>query len=386
MDFYETLKTELEQLQTQGQLRKLSNISSRSGKAFLGGKELLNLSSNDYLGLAARTDLREEFFAQLCTGKTPERFSMTASSSRLLTGNHPGYVALESQLGRLYNGRAALVLNSGYHANIGILPALTGSGDLILSDKLNHASIIDGIRLSEATFKRYGHLDYNQLEEILTEKRADYKQIFIISESVFSMDGDIADLPRLVEIKRRYNAVLLIDEAHAAGVFGQKGAGICEETGLIDEIDIIIGTFGKALCSAGAYAIMQPVVRDYLINKMRPLIFTTALPPVTINWTSFILEQAVTMHARRLLLQELSAKFRAAIKEKGYMTGGNSQIVPLIIGDNLATIGLAEKLRNNGFLTFPVRPPVVRPGTSRLRFSLSANMSWDELEGVLKLL
>ena len=386
MNFYESLKTELDQLQDQGQFRELRNISYRSGKAFLEGKELLNLSSNDYLGLAARADLREEFFAPLCNPQNAETFSMTASSSRLLTGNHPGYAALESQLSRLYNGRAALVVNSGYHANIGILPALTGSGDLILSDKLNHASIIDGIRLSEAAFKRYGHLDYDQLEKILAEKASSYKRIFIISESVFSMDGDIADLKRLVGIKQRYNAVLLVDEAHAAGVFGAKGCGICEETGLIDEIDIIIGTFGKALCSAGAYAIMRPVVRDYLINKMRPLIFTTALPPVTVNWTSFILSQAVTMNARRRQLQELSAKFRAAIKEKGYKTGGSSQIVPLIIGDNMKTIELAEKLRNNGFLVFPVRPPTVPQGTSRLRFSLSANMNWDELKGVLDLL
>ena len=190
MDFYETLKAELDQLQDKGQFRELRNISYRSGKAFLEGKELLNLSSNDYLGLAARTDLREDFFAPLCNGKSTETFCMTASSSRLLTGNHPGYAALESQLSRLYNGRAALVLNSGYHANIGILPALTGSDDLILSDKLNHASIIDGIRLSEATFKRYGHLDYDQLEKILAEKASSYKRIFIISESVLQTFGD----------------------------------------------------------------------------------------------------------------------------------------------------------------------------------------------------
>lgn len=386
MDFYETLKTELDQLQEKNQFRELRNISCRSGKAFLEGKELLNLSSNDYLGLAARVDLREEFFAPLCRGENSEKFGMTASSSRLLTGNFPGYAALEKQLGQLYNGRAALVLNSGYHANIGILPALAGADDLILSDKLNHASIIDGIRLSEASFKRYGHLDYAQLEKILAEKAASCKQIFIISESVFSMDGDIADLKKLVEIKQRYNAVLIIDEAHAVGVFGQKGRGVCEDLKLIDEIDIIVGTFGKALCSAGAYAIMSPVVRDYLINKMRPLIFTTALPPVTVNWSSFILSQSVIMQPRRKHLQELAAKFREAIKAKGYKTGGNSQIVPLIIGDNAETVKVAEKLRNNGFLVFPVRPPTVPQGTSRLRFSLTANMSWDEIKGALELL
>ncbi len=377
MNWLESLQTELSELRNREQYRQLREIPQNSG---------LNLSGNDYLGISANDEFREEFYQRIKLPEYSYGSLFSASSSRLLTGNHQGYTELENKLSEWYGGRAALVFNSGYHANIGILPALAGSGDIILSDKLNHASIIDGIRLSGAEFHRYPHLDYARLEKLLQENYGTQKRIFIITESVFSMDGDIADLQILTTLKQRYNAILLVDEAHAAGVFGATGAGIAEATGLIDQIDILIGTFGKALCSSGAYAIMHQSVREYLINKMRPLIFTTGLPPIVTCWTSFILDKVFGMNVQREHLQKLSKKFRNALTLAGGKTGGNSQIVPLIVGENNIAVKLAEQLRQEGYLVFPVRPPTVPPGTARLRFSLSANMSSEQLMPLTELI
>jgi 8-amino-7-oxononanoate synthase len=370
MNWLKSLQTELDELRSREQFRQLRDISTFTG---------LNLSGNDYLGIGENLVWREEFYQQLSLPENQHHSRLSASSSRLLTGNHQGYRELEDKLSQWYNGCAALVFNSGYHANLGILPALADTGDIILSDKLNHASIIDGIRLSGAEFHRYPHLNYERLEQLLKKHADGNKRIFIVTESVFSMDGDIADLQILAALKNRYNAILIVDEAHAVGVFGKTGAGIAESENLIDQVDIIIGTFGKALCSSGAYAIMHPTVREYLINKMRPLIFTTALPPIITCWSSFIVDKVREMNAERLFLQSIAREFRSALTNAGGKTGGNSQIVPLLIGDNAATVQLSEHLRSAGYLVFPVRPPTVPPGTARLRFSLSAKMSGEQL-------
>ena len=208
---------------------------------------------------------------------------MTASASRLLTGNHPAYAALERDLSELYDGRAATVFSSGYHTNVGICSAMAGKNDLFLADKLCHASLIDGMRLSGASLRRFRHLDYEHLETLLKKGSGEHRDVFIVSESVFSMDGDIADIERLVALKERYGATLIVDEAHAVGVFGERGLGVCERDGLTAEVDVLVGTFGKAWASFGAFAITDAVVRDYLINRMRPLIFTTALPPAVVK-------------------------------------------------------------------------------------------------------
>lgn len=377
MTWLETLQKELDDLRDREQFRQLRDISAFSG---------LNLSGNDYLGIAADTVWREEFYQQLQQPEFQDRTGLSASSSRLLTGNHAGYLRLEEQLSSWHGGRAALVFNSGYHANLGILPALTKPNDIILCDKLNHASIIDGIRLSDAEFHRYPHLNYSRLEELLCLHANSGKRVFIVTESVFSMDGDIADLQRLVELKEKYGAVLLVDEAHAVGVFGATGTGMAEAAGVMEQVDIIIGTFGKALGSTGAYAVMHPVLREFLINRMRPLIFTTALPPIVTAWSSFVLSRIRDMGEKRTKILRLATTFRENLAKIGAKTGGESQIIPLMVGDNLTAVRLAERCREAGYLVFAVRPPTVPPGTARLRFSLSAAMSEEQLAPLPELL
>ncbi len=373
MSLAERIKSELAALHDKDQFRVLRELKC--------GDDLLNLSSNDYLGLAAMPELREEFYQKLLACPADETYALSSSSSRLLTGNHAAYRELERALSKMYKGRAALAFNSGYHANIGILPALSSKRDLILCDKLNHASIIDGIRLADAQFKRYGHLDYAALSVLLEKNFDKYENIFIISESVFSMDGDAADLRRLVELKQKYNATLIIDEAHSVGVFGATGCGLAEEQGVLDEVDIIVGTFGKAFCSAGAYAVMDEALREYLINKMRSFIFTTALPPVVVNWSRFVLSKTAGMQKRREHLFKISAKLR-----EGLGTASGSQIVPLIVGENAAAVALSEKLRKAGLLVFAIRPPTVPAGTARLRFSLTAALTEEDIDKILTLM
>ena len=221
---YSTFEKDLTRLREKGQFRSLNTITHRSLiEADFNGTRYLNLSSNDYLGLGGNTRLLQEFLEKPSGDSLLDAFGLTSSSSRLLTGNTQAYDLLEEHLKQMYRREAACVFNSGYHANIGLLSALSGRRDLIFSDKLNHASIMDGLKLADADFLRYRHLDYDHLENLLQKHRNDYRRIFIISESVFSMDGDLADVKRLVALKEAYNAFLLIDEAHALGVFGKTG-------------------------------------------------------------------------------------------------------------------------------------------------------------------
>ncbi|PXY01917.1 8-amino-7-oxononanoate synthase [Marinifilum breve] len=354
-------KEELSKLEDSGNLRSLKNISDKDFK--------VNLSSNDYLGVSKKNIPR------------PKGNSFGSGSSRLLTGNFPEYEQLEEELERLYS-RSALFFNSGYHANIGILSALSGKGDLILSDKLNHASIIDGIRLSNAESMRFKHLDYNHLQAILHNKRDQYDKVFIVSESIFSMDGDEADVQRLIELKKKYNCFLYLDEAHSLGVRGEKGLGLAEELDLMHEIDLLVGTFGKAMNSIGAFVICDSIIKNYLINRMRSLIFTTALPPIVISWNIIMLRTIVKMRIEREHVMMLAKKLRDKLIELGLKTDGNSNIVPVVIGDSQKCVNLAEYLQKKGFLIFPIRPPAVPVGTSRLRLSICADMNWEELHDV----
>ena len=290
---YGNFAAELERLKAVGSLRVLPQAESRGRWISRDGRRMLNLSSNDYLGLASERSLAEEFADCLhSTSSGGGWLPLSSSSSRLLTGNHEAYGALEERLAAMYGRESALVLSSGYHMNSGVLPALCDRKTLILADKLVHASLIDGIRLCEGRCIRFRHQDYAQVESILEKEAGAYERIFIVTESIFSMDGDLAPLQRLVEIKRRWPSVMLyVDEAHAVGVRGANGLGLAEECGCIGDIDLLCGTFGKALASVGAYVVCDRVIKEYLVNKMRTLIFTTALPPVNIAWSLFIMER-----------------------------------------------------------------------------------------------
>ncbi|WP_180112138.1 8-amino-7-oxononanoate synthase [Acinetobacter sp. YH12131] len=376
---------QLDQLRQQGNFRQFRSNQQQGKTIEIQQQQMLNLSSNDYLGLASDLRLREQFFDE-----TPNaQRLMSASSSRLLTGNFPAYEQLEATLTQLFQGRAALLFNSGYHMNIGILPALADAKTLILADKLVHASMIDGIRLSSAKYLRYRHNDLAHLQQLLTQYHADdnYERIIVVTESIFSMDGDETDLAALVALKQHFAKVMLyVDEAHAIGVRGQQGLGCAEQYGVIDAIDFLVGTFGKAVASVGGYLICDPIIRDYLINRMRPLIFSTAQPPICMAWTQFMLNQIVHMQAQRQHLAALSQSIQQGIQAKGFACPSTSQIVPVIIGDSTATVSKARQLQTAGFYVMPVRPPTVPQGSSRLRICLNTQFETADLTQLLDLL
>ncbi|MFB0984159.1 MAG: 8-amino-7-oxononanoate synthase [Acinetobacter towneri] len=376
---------QLDQLRQQGNFRQFRSNQQQGKTIEIQQQQMLNLSSNDYLGLASDLRLREQFFDETPTAQC----LMSASSSRFLTGNFPAYEQLEATLTQLFHGRAALLFNSGYHMNIGILPALADAKTLILADKLVHASMIDGIRLSSAKYLRYRHNDLAHLQQLLMQYHADdnYERIIVVTESIFSMDGDETDLAALVALKQHFAKVMLyVDEAHAIGVRGQQGVGCAELYDVIDAIDFLVGTFGKAVASVGGYLICDPIIRDYLINRMRPIIFSTAQPPICMAWTQFMLNQIVHMQAQRQHLAALSLYMQQGIQAKGFACPSTSQIVPVIIGDSTATVSKARQLQTAGFYVMPVRPPTVPQGSSRLRICLNTQFETADLTQLLDLL
>ena len=385
MSVLEHYASQLDDLKKQGNLRQFTTNIQMGRNIQINDRNMLNLSSNDYLGLAVDERLREEFFD--LTSISERR--MSSSSSRLLTGNFPEYEKLEHTLSQLFGHRAALLFNSGYHMNIGILPALCDSKTLILADKLVHASLIDGMRLSTAQYVRYRHNDLNHLDALLKKYQADqtFERIIIVTESIFSMDGDEADLAALVALKKQYsNVMLYVDEAHAIGVRGKQGLGIVEQAAVIQDVDFIVGTFGKALASVGAYLICDPIIRDFLINKMRPLIFSTAQPPICMAWSNFILQKAVKMNDQREYLKALSHSLNIQIHAKNYDCPSSSQIVPVIVGDSIQTVALAHEMQKAGFYIMPVRPPTVPQGASRLRICLNTRIDQHDLDRLVSLL
>ena len=377
------INQELLTLKEKKNYRSLPPLIHDGRNVILNGQRMVNLSSNDYLGLANNISLRKEFLKTI----TPETFLPTSSSSRLLTGNFTDYQELEQQLAAMFGTESALIFNSGYHANTGILPAICNTHTLILADKLVHASLIDGIKLSSAKCIRYRHNDISQLQRLIAENHNAYEQLIIVTESIFSMDGDEADLHALVQLKKSYSNILLyVDEAHAFGVRGDNGLGCAEEQNCINDIDFLVGTFGKAIASAGAYIACQQVIREYLINKMRTFIFTTALPPINIQWTSWILEQLPSLQEKRTHLLRISNKLKTALVDKGYNCPSVSHIVPMIVGASENTICKAEEIQRKGFYALPVRPPTVPEGTSRIRFSLTADITEHEIDQLIKLI
>lgn len=374
-------KQELIQLDQTGNLRGLPGIELDGKWIHLDEKKMLNLSSNDYLGIASDQKMRQDFLSNLDIDKA----IFSSSSSRLLTGNYPVYQKVERLLTDLYKKESALVFSSGYHMNMGILPAIADKNTLILADKLVHASIIDGIRISSAQCIRYRHQDYRQLEELLDKHHAGFRSMIIVTESIFSMDGDVSPLPLLVQLKKKYpNTFLYVDEAHAVGVRGLNGLGIAEEEDCIPEIDLLCGTFGKAFASMGGFVVCSKIFRDYLINRMRTFIFTTALPPIQLEWSFFVLNQMINMKEERMWLRKSSQTVKEALEEKGFTTTSSSHILPVVIGDSKQTILKAGEMQRKGFYMLPVRPPTVPEGTSRLRISLTAGITSAELNQLIQ--
>ena len=375
MSEYEEKLTELKE---NNLYRKIPEISEKEGIYVLyDDKKLLNLSSNDYLNLSTNQALSDEFM-DYYSNKSHLQFS--SASARLLSGTGRIYGDLETVLARLFKKDSALIFNTGYQCNLGVISTLMGKGDIIFSDKLNHASIIDGMKLSESDFKRYKHLDYENLEEMPIKYRGKYDKALIVSESVFSMDGDIAYIKKLVELKNKYNALLMVDEAHAFCSIDDNCAGISD--GL--DVDIITATFGKALGSFGAFVVSNKTIINFLINKARPFIFSTSIPPINIAWTRWLLTRK-----KDFILNQKHKLARLVIGVHKYLhsldidTVSESQIIPVVIGEDKKTVKIAEDLRGMGYYVLPIRPPTVPKNTSRLRLSVTADMEFESVRKII---
>ncbi len=365
------LNQTLADLRKNNTFRQARTLNADGYTANSDNSALVNFSSNDYLGLAGNTDLQKHFFQQVDIAKSNW---MSASSSRPLTGTSSNHTQLESLLARSYSKTSALLFNSGYHANTGILPAITSEQDLVLADKYVHASLIDGLRLGHAKFKRFAHNNLDHLTQLLEKYRSEYRDVWIVTESIFSMDGDIAPLTELVALKNEYQCGLYVDEAHAVGCFGLNGLGLTEQLNLVNEVDLIIGTFGKALAGCGGFVVGDQVLIDSMINFSRSWLFSTALPPINIEWNIFIWQQLANFKLERQKLSELSERFKNRLNALEIEYLGDSQIVPIIEAGNENVVRLAAKLEENGVLAMPIRSPTVAAGSERIRFSLTANM------------
>jgi len=357
-----------------GLLRKLTTVSLKNDSLIrVGERDFINFSSNDYLGLSTHPDIIKA--AGEAAGPV-----FGSSASRLMTGSTEFHSRLEEKTAAFKRKPAALVFNSGYQANVGVISALCGKDDVIFSDKLNHASIVDGILLSGARSFRFRHNDTGHLEALLSKERGKYRGALIIAETVFSMDGDIAPVEEIVRLKDKHDSLFMVDEAHATGVFGENGGGILEEKGVTDLCDIVMGTFSKALGSFGAYVATSKSIKEYLVNTCRSFIYSTALPVSVIKANIAALEVIEKEIHRREALLSNALYFRDSLRKKGFEVKGESQIVSIIIGKNEETVRMSEQLKERGYWVTPVRPPTVPKGTSRLRISVTYNHRRDVLD------
>jgi 8-amino-7-oxononanoate synthase len=358
--------------------RRLKTVRPLSGVEMeVDGRRMLNFCSNDYLGLSRHPLLEQRAIEYL------QKYGSGSTASRLVCGNYDCFEMVEKRIAELTENESALILNSGFQANVSLLPALADRDTLILSDRLNHNSIIQGSLLSRCHVKGFRHNDMNHLEELLRENRDNgVSRILVVTESVFSMDGDQSDIDTLVRLKEQYDSFLIMDEAHGTGVLGKKGMGpTCGK-----DVDMIMGTMGKAWGSFGAYVACSAKMREYLINFCYGLIYSTALPPSVIGSMDAALQLIPTMDKERRDLFRKAALFRSSLNELGYDTGkSTTQIIPVIIGDERDTLELSKWLEDNDILAMTFRYPTVAPGESRIRLSLSALHTQEHLEMVVDL-
>lgn len=360
--------------------RELKEVEPVSGVVVrVDGNEMINFSSNDYLGLSCHPLLQERALEFM------HRFGAGSASSRLVCGSITCFSETEKKLAALKKTESALILNSGFQANMTLLPAITDRKSLILSDRLNHNSLIQGALLSRCRVLRFRHNDLGHLTELLDANRHEaFSRIVIVTESVFSMDGDRSDIDALSDIAADYNAILVVDEAHATGVLGPGGMGLC----CGKDVDIVMGTFGKGCGSFGAYVACSEKIRDYLVNKCTGLIYSTALPPSVIGEIDAALELVPSMEDERRDLADKAENVRRVLAEYGYDTGmSTTQIIPVITGRSDRTLELSMLLEKNGMLASAIRPPTVPEGASRIRIALSVlhdDYHLDRLLGLLR--
>lgn len=366
MNFY---KNELENLSKNSSLREVKPLIQDGRYVILNGKKLLNLCSNDYLGISTDTALKEDFLNYY----TKNKDSISIPAARLLSGTSPVYDDLEKFLAKKLNCEKTLLFNSGYHANLGIFSTLAGSDDIVFCDKLNHASIIDGIRLGGAKLVPFKHLDYEDLRGKLEKYRKNYKKAIIATESLFSMDGDFFDLEKLIDLKKEFDCLLIVDEAHSFGVFG-GGRGLVSQLNLTNEVDLIMATFGKAIASYGAFCAGKEYLIDYLINFSRPFIFSTVFPQISAAFTKYVFENG-ELEVRAKKLHDLTK----GLKIKSY-------ILPVILGENHQAVVASRLLSENGFYALPIRYPTVPKNSARIRISMNSLNEKKEIEEAVKII
>lgn len=374
---YEFYKNKLDEQKKNFNFRSLKSLEISSKYILQDGKKLLNLSSNDYLGISTRKDIRDEF---LKTYDLP----ISVPSARLLCANTTSYDKLENFLSDKFSKEACLLFNSGYHANVGIYSALAKKGDVVFCDKLNHASIIDGIHLGGADLIPFKHANYDDLESKLNRYAKKYENVIITSEALFSMDGDFCDIKKLVELKEKFGAILIIDEAHSFGVYGE-GLGYCAQENMLDKVDLIMATFGKAVGSYGAFCVGDKILIEYLTNFARSFIFSTVFPQISAEFAYFVLKNYIfssnVLQDKLLNLKDYIHKNLA-----NFDVLGSSYIVPIVFGENEKALNVSKLLYDNGFYSLAIRYPTVAKNSARLRISLNSSIEQADLNPLFEVL
>ena len=384
MSLYQKMQELLDNNRRLGQLRTVKPKSQCGTKIIVDSHEYVNLSSNDYLGLASDLNLAFEFLSDVLhkdnNNKLNADIRMSSSGSPLLTGAHLSYGDAENAMEELFN-KKALFFNSGFSANSGVISALATENNLIIADKLAHASIIDGMMTAKGKCLRYAHNDYEHLEKLLNAHADKYDSVIIVTEAVFSMDGDSCDLKKLVELKHKFhNVYLYVDEAHSFCLYSDNGAGLCHLNQVTDEIDFILTTFGKGLGSQGACILCNETACDYLINTSRSLIFSTALSPLAFAHANFMVKYMQMRNDLRERLHSISSYIHNTLNESGYENVSQSQIIPVLTYENEKAVKACEFFKEHGFYAMPIRHPTVPKGKARLRLSLTASLSDDQVE------
>jgi 8-amino-7-oxononanoate synthase len=376
MDADEVFRAELERRRREGLQRSLRIIDgAQDVRVVVGGRDAVSLCSNNYLGLANHPEVIE------AAVRAARDYGIGSGSSRLVSGSMRAHHELEERLAAFKRSDACLLFNSGYQANLGTITALVGRGDALFSDALNHASLIDGCRLSRADVHVYRHCDVGHLHDLLFQSRARRK--LIVTDSLFSMDGDRAPLKEICTVAEQYGAWVMVDEAHATGVLGVRGAGLVDALGLGERVTVQMGTLGKALGSFGAYIAGSADLIAYLVNCARPFIYSTALPPSVVAAAAAALTIVEREPERRAVLQRNAGRLREGLRRAGFDVSGDAQILPVMIGDPERTMRLSEHLLAHGVLAQGIRPPTVPRGTARIRATVMATHSDADIDAAV---
>ena len=377
----EFLKVKVQELKDQGLYKELVTLDGpNDAECVLNGKKVINLSSNNYLGFANHPRLKKAAIAAI------EKYGAGAGAVRPIIGNMALHDELETLLAKFKREEAVLSFQSGFNCNAGVIQAVTEKGDLIISDQLNHASIIDGIRLSKADKAVFKHSDMQDLEAVLKEKRDSYKNVLIITDGVFSMDGDIANLPGIVELAEKYNCLTYVDDAHASGVLGESGRGSVDHFHLHGRVDFAMGTLSKAIGVVGGYVAGKQVTIDWLKNRGRPFLFSTGLPPAAVGAAIEAIKMLMESTEYTDRLWDNAKHFKAGLGKLGFNTGNSeTPITPIIVGDEAETLEFSKKLFNNGVFSGPIVFPTVPKGTGRVRCMVTAGHTKAQLDEAVKI-